>query len=495
MKRTLQDPQNFESPPLTSAHQPKVWLKKKPTEFFPPRFFNEEEKDRIVIEGQSGNLSVEELCAREQITPDQFFQWSEEFLNESAATYLSSNHIDDNKFRIVLDGLNGSYSIQELCNREHITQEQFLLWSHDFLRLISLKSKKEDDRRNLTYQKRSLIRQRVGAEGLWYFESYLNLSNTNSKVFENCADFELAHNLNFEHVICLKKINDIRYINKFFEQLNERMEVGSIFIGCMETFFARKDRIWVNKIPVLNTVYFGLEFIIKRILPKLSLAKKMYFDITKGKDRLLSKAEGLGRLVCCGFKIMDYRTINGLVYFVVQKEKEPAYDLNPSYGPIYAMPRLGKNGKIIRVYKFRTMHPYSEYLQDYVLKTNGYAETGKPANDFRIPAWAKVMRKYWLDELPQLINLFKGDLKLIGIRPVSERYFKDIPKEMQKLRLTQKPGCIPPYVSLNRSGNVMSVLQAEKEYLEEKIKNPYTTDTKYFFKALFNIIVRHKRSA
>ena len=91
------------------------------------------------------------------------------------------------------------------------------------------------------------------------------------------------------------------------------------------------------------------------------------------------------------------------------------------------------------------------------------------------------MRKYWLDELPQLINFFKGDLKLIGIRPVSERYFEDIPKEMQKLRLTQKPGCIPPYVSLNRSGNVMSVLQAEREYLEEKITKSLYYRYKVFF--------------
>ena len=49
------------------------------------------------------------------------------------------------------------------------------------------------------------------------------------------------------------------------------------------------------------------------------------------------------------------------------------------------------------------------------------------------------------------INLFKGDLKLVGCRPVSERYFEDIPKEIQELRLTQKPGCIPPYVALNRN--------------------------------------------
>jgi lipopolysaccharide/colanic/teichoic acid biosynthesis glycosyltransferase len=141
------------------------------------------------------------------------------------------------------------------------------------------------------------------------------------------------------------------------------------------------------------------------------------------------------------------------------------------------------------------MHPYSEYLQDFLIRSNGYAESGKPANDFRIPKWGKIIRRFWLDELPQLINLFKGELKLVGVRPVSARYFEDIPREMQKLRLTQKPGCIPPYVALNRSGNVMSVLQSEREYLEEKIERPYSTDIKYFLKAVFNIVIRQKRSA
>jgi lipopolysaccharide/colanic/teichoic acid biosynthesis glycosyltransferase len=100
-----------------------------------------------------------------------------------------------------------------------------------------------------------------------------------------------------------------------------------------------------------------------------------------------------------------------------------------------------------------------------------------------------------MDELPQLINVMKGEMKLVGVRPVSERYFHDIPMEMRKLRLTQKPGCIPPYVALNRKGSVMSVLQAEKDYLVDKIRNPYFTDLKYFFQALFNIVVRKKRSA
>jgi lipopolysaccharide/colanic/teichoic acid biosynthesis glycosyltransferase len=159
----------------------------------------------------------------------------------------------------------------------------------------------------------------------------------------------------------------------------------------------------------------------------------------------------------------------------------------------FACKRIGKNGKEIGVYKFRTMHPYAEYLQDYVLKLNGYAETGKPKDDFRLTPWGRFLRRYWLDELPQLINLIKGEMKLVGTRPVSARYLQDIPEDLRALRLKFKPGCIPPYVALNRKGDVNSVLQAEREYLEEKARRPYTTDTRYFFKAIFNIYISDAR--
>ena len=138
------------------------------------------------------------------------------------------------------------------------------------------------------------------------------------------------------------------------------------------------------KIPIIKEVYLLFEFIFKRVFPKLPIFKKIYFSITKGKNRLLSKAESLGRLVSCGFEILDYKEINGMHYFAARKVKEPAFDMSPSYGALFRMKRVGKNGKIIGVYKFRTMHPYSEYLQDYILNLNGYSETGKPANDFRL---------------------------------------------------------------------------------------------------------------
>ncbi len=463
--------------------------------------FSLEERTRIVIEGQSAKMTIDRICAREGITPPMFYQWTHDFLNTNKLNVENNvpvlKEFDQERiFKIVIEGKSGLTSVAEICRREGITHDDFLDWSKIFsdvnnseLQILNLKDP--------VYQKNTQLISIVSNSGdtVNYFENYIDLSKEKTLVVLRPDSLRLDKITDIDSIVSLQKVNDVRYINKYFEKINSKLENGGIFIGCLETFNARRKRKRINNIPIINNFYFAVEFLSKRILPKVSFTKKFYFDITKGNDRLLSKAEGLGRLVSCGFSIMDYKTINGLLYFVVKKAEEPTYDLNPSYGPLYKMPRIGKNGKTIGVYKFRTMHPYSEYLQDYIVNAHGYANSGKPADDFRIPSWGKFMRKFWLDELPQLYNVLKGELKLVGIRPVSKRYFQDIPKEMQKLRLTQLPGCIPPYVALNREGNMMSVLQSEKDYLEEKIKKPYSTDTKYFINAIFNIVFKHKRSA
>jgi lipopolysaccharide/colanic/teichoic acid biosynthesis glycosyltransferase len=290
-------------------------------------------------------------------------------------------------------------------------------------------------------------------------------------------------------------MNNMRFIHPFFESVNERLAVGDLFVGSFETFASRRSRKKLYQVPYINKIVLFYEFLFLRVVPKIKGLRSIYFFFSKGKDQLLSKAEVLGRLVCCGFLIEDYFIIHGTSWFIAKKIKSPTYKHKSNYGPLIQMNRIGIHGKIIRVYKFRTMHPYSEYLQDYVLKHNGYAHTGKPANDFRLTPWGKFMRKYWLDELPQIYNILKGQMKLVGVRPVSQRYFQDIPPELKALRLKHKPGCIPPYVALNRNADVESVQNAEFEYLIQKNKHPYTTDMRYFFRALFNILVRRKRSA
>jgi lipopolysaccharide/colanic/teichoic acid biosynthesis glycosyltransferase len=346
------------------------------------------------------------------------------------------------------------------------------------------------------YHVKQLITEKSGAKAYDFFSRYVPVESPETLVLSTTNEFNVVnHPREFHSFINLSKVNNIRYINKFFEQVNSRLKNGDVFICCSETIQARKERHRIGTIPVVKNIYFAFEFIFMRVFPKVWGLKKLYFAITRGRNRLISKAETLGRLVSCGFEIVDYQSVNGLLYVVSKKVKEPLFDMNPSYGLLYKMPRLGKHGKIIGVYKFRTMHPYAEYLQDYILKVHGYAKSGKPANDFRLTPWGKYLRRYWLDELPQLINLLKGDLKLVGVRPIGSRYAEDIPKDLLELRLSQKPGCIPPYVALNMKGSVSDVLEAERIYLHEKRRRPYTTDTRYFFKAIFNIIFKRKRSA
>lgn len=343
---------------------------------------------------------------------------------------------------------------------------------------------------------KELITKKSGEKAYGFFSRYVRVESPETLVLSTTNEFNVLNHLGeFHNFINLSKVNNIRYINKFFEQVNSRLENDDKFICCFETIQARKERHRIGHIPVVKSIYFAFEFIFLRVFPKVWGLKKIYFAITRGRNRLISKAETLGRLASCGFEIIDYQSFDGLMYVVSRKVKEPVFDMNPSYGLLYKMPRLGKNGKIIGIYKLRTMHPYAEYLQDYILKVHGYAQSGKPANDFRLTPWGKFLRRYWLDELPQILNLLKGDLKLVGVRPIGIRYAQDIPKDLMELRLSQKPGCIPPYVALNMKGNVSDVLEAERIYLNEKRRCPYTTDTRYFFKAIFNIIFKRKRSA
>jgi len=400
------------------------------------------------------------------------------------------------RIKIVVDGLIGDISEKEICRKEGISLKVYLQWKEDFFEAFKEFSEVSKLQKILTSKNKGVILNESGEEVFNFYQSFTDITSDQSlvipkkKALSNYYNFKKIKNL-----ILLDKINNFRLINKQLEEANKKLPLGGILMGSFETFNSKNQHKIAGKIPVLRDIFKAGNFLIHRVCPKLPYIKKAYFFITKGKNRSLSKAEALGRLVCCGFDILDYKEIDGMHYFASLKIKEPSYDMNPSYGPLFKMQRIGKNGKMIGVYKFRTMHPYSEYLQDYILKLNGYADTGKPANDFRLVPWGKFLRRYWIDELPQIINVIKGELKLVGVRPVSQTYFNGIPKEIQELRLTQKPACIPPYVSLNRKGSVESVLNAEKEYLEEKIKNPYFTDIKYFFKAMFNIVFKNKRSA
>ncbi|HMT28657.1 MAG TPA: sugar transferase [Bacteroidia bacterium] len=328
-----------------------------------------------------------------------------------------------------------------------------------------------------------------------YLSNFIDIENERSMVMMTKTAFNiyaLSDNY-FDTIVNFARINDIQRINKFFEAINSKLPIDGIFIGCAETKGARKQRILKKFPPVLAHIYYTFDFIFKRIFPKLPITKKIYFKLTGGRNRVISRTETLGRLYSCGFSIIDEKSINGKLYFVVRKIDEPAFDEEPSYGPICKMRRFGKGGKTINVYKFRTMHPFSEYLQQYIYERNKLQEGGKFKDDFRISTLGKFMRKYWLDELPMVMNLLKGDLKLVGVRPLSKQYLSLYSDELKAKRVNFKPGLIPPfYADLPKT--LDEIMDSENRYLDQYSKNPFRTDLKYFFKALNQILIKRARS-
>lgn len=116
-----------------------------------------------------------------------------------------------------------------------------------------------------------------------------------------------------------------------------------------------------------------------------------------------------------------------------------------SRGPvIFTQERVGRNGKLFKIYKFRTMHCNAERELKKILKKNPQAqkewqEKRKLKNDPRITKIGKILRKTSLDELPQFINVIKGEMSIVGPRPYLPSEIKDI-QDYSHIILSVPPG-------------------------------------------------------
>lgn len=302
----------------------------------------------------------------------------------------------------------------------------------------------------------------------------------------------LLHN-DYNYIINLHKINDIKRLDDFIDAVSSKLEYKGYFFCCVETKDQRKKRILKKFPPLINYIYYTLDFVVKRILPKLKWTRKLYFFLTRGENAVISRAEALGRLSRAGFRIKQESFIGNLLCIEARKYGDPLPGNENIYGPLIALPRVGKNGKMIKVYKLRTMHPYSEYIQNYVYKLHDLQDGGKFKNDFRITSWGAVCRKIWLDELPMLINFFRGDMKVFGVRPLSRQYFELYRKDVRERRINYKPGLIPPFYA-DMPSDLEAIQASELKYLDSYDKHPVLTDLRYFFKSGWNITFRKARS-
>lgn len=343
--------------------------------------------------------------------------------------------------------------------------------------------------------KKELIIKEQGTEAADFIDSVVDLSNPKTHFLKTNLVFpvEAIDDNQVSCIVNLNKINDIRGINVFFKAVSNKLLEGGLFVGCFESQKQRRQRI-LKKYPfIISQIYFLSDFIFKRVFPKLIFTRWFYFFITAGRNRVLSRAESLGRLVFSGFDIVEEKEINGMTYFVCSKTSRIIPDKTPSFGFLFKMQRVGRNDKLIQVYKIRTMHPYAEYLQDYIYKLNSLQGGGKFKDDFRITSWGKFLRKCWLDEVPMIINLMKGEIKLVGVRPISKQYLSLYSEELKNKRKSVKPGLVPPFYA-DMPSTLEEIMSSELTYIDRYKESPLKTDFNYFFRASKNIIFNHART-
>lgn len=144
--------------------------------------------------------------------------------------------------------------------------------------------------------------------------------------------------------------------------------------------------------------------------------------------------------------------------------------LDSKGGVFYKQTRVGKDGKDFKLFKFRSMAVGSD--------KKGLLTVG--GNDSRITKPGYFIRKYKIDELPQLINVFIGDMSLVGPRPEVRKYVDLYNQEQQKV-LSVKPG-ITDYASIayiNENEVLGKSSNPEKTYIEEVMPSKLMLNLKY----------------
>lgn len=154
------------------------------------------------------------------------------------------------------------------------------------------------------------------------------------------------------------------------------------------------------------------------------------------------------------------------------------YDRGPVF---YKAPRVGKNGTLFKMYKFRTM----------VVNADKIGPSSTTKTDSRITPVGKFLRKTKLDEIPQFINVFTGEMSVVGPRP-DVKFFTDMFTDEEKIILSVKPG-ITDYASVWNSDEAkilegsddpdktyMEVIWPEKKRLQMKYvkERSFITDIK-----------------
>ena len=145
---------------------------------------------------------------------------------------------------------------------------------------------------------------------------------------------------------------------------------------------------------------------------------------------------------------------------------------SPGAPALFTQQRAGLYGKPFRIFKFRTMVPDADKLLGQIKKDHGNEIDGpafKLSSDPRIFPFGQFLRKYSIDELPQVINVLRGEMSLVGPRPLPVHEIEAIEKSSHRRRLSMKPGitCIWQISGRSDITNFEEWVKLDEAYIDQ----------------------------
>lgn len=209
------------------------------------------------------------------------------------------------------------------------------------------------------------------------------------------------------------------------------------------------------------------------IMKKEKTNKKVLYKFTKRIIDIIGSIIGI--LILIPTTLIIY-----LARKVLKEDKGPLF---------YEQLRYGKNGKIFRLYKFRSMcigadKKLKEYLENNDVAREEFEKTHKLQNDPRITKIGNFLRKSSLDELPQMINILKGDMSFVGPRPVVEKEVEEYETNKDKF-LSVRPGLTGYWQVNGRSNTTYEERMKMELYYVDNCS--LWLDIKIFFKTFITV--------
>lgn len=226
-------------------------------------------------------------------------------------------------------------------------------------------------------------------------------------------------------------------------------------------------------IDIKEDILFDYPTGVEKVKKEIKTNKKILYRVTKRLIDIIGAVIGIILLIPTTLFIYIARKI-------LKEEQGPLF---------YEQLRYGKNGKIFRLYKFRSMcmnadQKLKEYLDNNENARNEFEKTHKLQKDPRITKLGNFLRKTSLDELPQMVNILKGDMSFVGPRPVVSEEVEEYGENKEKF-LSVTPGLTGYWQVNGRSNTTYKERMFMELYYVENCS--LWLDIKIFFKTFITV--------